>query len=651
MLSSFDVLNHGVTLCALVAVAMALPLAAETTDIANGFVDHGPLSRVAESRGMVCTEDGEGNPVVLVWLFDHRYAYALGVIDAETGEIEEIPRPIDHDCPFASILSSTGRYYSYFGGHFMQFDPKKREFTGVEPGPDRAAMGMTEDPQGVIWAAVYPDCHVLSYNPETGQARNYGPVYEHPSTMYPRYVAADDSGWVYLGVGLAAGQIIMLNAETGEHEPVIPRDEVVGRGRVRVYPDVNGKVYGYAPDPDGEGNQWYELYEGQTTKLEEEPDLERREIITGSQGLKHRQLPNGERVKNLDLVHGRLIVEDPETDETREMEFQLNAEGGAGMGLIATPDGQLVGGTYIPHRSFSYDPAEDEWTRRDCYGQWNTLTVTDNAVYIGCYTEGVLLEWELDDEWVNTTRDNPDSNPQYLQQTRAHPDIGRPYSVVASPDGRTIILAGFPGYGSTGGGLVFFDRETREAEILTHEDLVEWHSTLSLLPLPGGKLLGGTTPLASNGGVQKAEGPSELYILDMDSKQVEWHQAPIEGIERYDDLIMGPDGLVFGTADRGLFFVFDPVKRKIVHQEDLRERFGSTVYQQGPQIFVPTPDGRIYMLFGKGIVQLDPETYETTMVAEAPGNLGNGGAYVDGRLYFGGSHGAHLWSWEVPPAE
>jgi hypothetical protein len=418
-----------------------------------------------------------------------------------------------------------------------------------------------------------------------------------------------------------------------------------------VYRDVNGKVYGYAPDPDGEGKQWYELYDGQATKLDEAPDMDRNNYIAGSQGLKHRDLPNGERVKDLDLVHGELVVENPETDETREMDFELDAEGGAGMSVAATPDGRLVGGTYIPHRSFAYDPADDEWARRDCYGQWNTLAVTDDTVYVGCYTEGVVLEWELNDEWVNTTRDNPDANPEYLKQTRAHPDIGRPYALLAYPDDRTVILAGFPGYGYTGGGLMFYDRQTGDAEVIAHEDIVPWHSTMSLLALPDGKLLGGTTPLASNGGVRKAEGPSELYILDMDSRRVEWHGAPIEGIERYDDLIMGPDGLVFGTADRGLFFVFDPAARDVIHQEDLRETLGSTVYQQGPRIFVQTPDGRIYMLFGKGIAQLDPETYEVTMVAESPGGLGNGGAYVDGRLYFCGSHGAHLWSWEVPEAE
>ncbi|MFO7948639.1 MAG: hypothetical protein R6V19_17690 [Armatimonadota bacterium] len=636
----------------LMAIMIAMPLQAEPEDLGNGFKDHGPLSTVATSRGMVCTEDGDGRAVVLVWLFDHRYAYALGVIDAETGEIEEIPRPIERDCPFSSLLSSEGLYYTYFGGHFMEFDPQQREFTVVQKGPEGAnrARSMTEDDNGVIWAALSNNSDVVSYDPRTGEFREYGSVYEHPSRQFPQSIAADDAGWVYVGIDMAAGQIIMLNAETGETRPVVPRDEVVSKGRysVHVYPDVNGRVYGYVTGSD-EDRQWYEIYDGQSRKLDDKPDIDQKSIITGSQGLKHRELPNGERVKKLDLIEGRLVVENPETDETREMQFELNAEGGAGMGLAATPDGRLIGGTYIPHRFFAYDPGTNEWDRHGCYTQWNTLTVSDNFVYIGTYPRGVLLEWDLEREWVKTVKDNPDSNPRCVAEAKK--DVQRPYAVLAHPDDRHVIMGGMPDYGHTGGGLVFYDRQNETADLLTHEELIPWHFTMTMVALADGKIIGGTATRPANGGVKKAEGPAELYVLDVDSRTIDWHAPLIDGIDSYDDMIVGPEGKVFGTADRGLFFVFDPVERTIVHQADLREEFGSTVFQQGPRIFVQIPDGRIFILFRSGIAELDPNTYEVTMVAEAPGGLGNGGAYVDGRLYFGGSHGAHLWSWEVPPAQ
>jgi len=143
-----------IAIAAMVMLTLGMEMAsAQSRNLGNGFRDHGPFADVTVSRGTVCTVDGEGRNVVLVWLFDNRYAYALGVIDAQTGAIEEIPRPIERDCPFASILSSQGRYYTYMGGHFLEFDPLKREFTVVQEGPSRAAMSMTEDDDGRIWAA------------------------------------------------------------------------------------------------------------------------------------------------------------------------------------------------------------------------------------------------------------------------------------------------------------------------------------------------------------------------------------------------------------------------------------------------------------------------------------------------------------------
>ena len=46
------------------------------------------------------------------------------------------------------------------------------------------------------------------------------------------------------------------------------------------------------------------------------------------------------------------------------------------------------------------------------------------------------------------------------------PEIHRPHRVFAHPDGRTIIMGGAPQYGYTGGGLLFWDRETSPKLVL-----------------------------------------------------------------------------------------------------------------------------------------------------------------------------------------
>lgn len=619
---------------------------AQSTDLGGGFIDHGPFADANISRGIVCTVDGDGRDVVLVWLFDHREGYALAVIDAETGETEEIPRPVHRNSPFASILSSQGLYYTYFAGHFMEFDPRRREFSVVQQGPWRDAFSMTEDDRGVIWAAIYPGADVVSYDPESGEFREWGPISEHPSKQMTRSIAADDLGWIYVGIGLAVGQIFMLNPATGEVGAVVADEQLTDGGDAEVFRAVDGAVYGFAPTLTS-GRQWFALRGGEVTELGAEPEVERKPIIAGDQKLRHLDLPGGGRVRELDLLERRLVVEEPETGETREVAFEISGGGAQAMGVAAAPDGRIVGGTYHPMRSFSYDPRTDEWERRESFGQWNVLAAAGGRVYIGGYGGGDLLEWDPAQEWVRTRLDDPTTNPRVLLRTL--PVIGRPHTMLAHPDGRHIIYGGRPGYGHTGGGLVIYDIEARNARVMTHEDVIRWQSPGGLTALPDGRVVGATTIIPGNGGVQRAE-VAELFILDIDSGQVQWRGAPIPGVTRYDDLITGSDGRVFGIADQTRLFVFDPERREIMRVLDLEPEFGPTVHQQGPRIFIEVPDGRIFVLLTAGIAELDRESAELTIVAPAPDGIepGNGGAYLDGRLYFAG--GVHLLSWPVPPA-
>jgi hypothetical protein len=165
------------------------------------------------------------------------------------------------------------------------------------------------------------------------------------------------------------------------------------------------------------------------------------------------------------------------------------------------------------------------------------------------------------------------------------------------------------------------------------------------LALPDGKMLGGTTIRPGTGGEQKAT-EAELYIMDMATKGLDWHQVVFPGVQEYTDLCLGPDGLVYGMADRKRFFVFDPAHRKVVREENTEVRFGLTNFQQGPRVFVFSPDETMYVLFEKGIARVDPATFSITMLAESPLPIGPGGDIHDGRIYFASA--SHLCSYEIP---
>ena len=610
-----------------------------TEDLGNGFLHHGVATPISYPRGIVATVDGKGRDVVLVWLFDHRGGYALLMIDAETGESEEypVPFPPGGDCPYASILSSHNRFYTHFNSHFVEFDPTKRAFTFCRKTAPQMAMGMTEDDNGVIWSVTYPQCGVVSFNPETREFKDYGHVYRQNWRQYPRYVAADDAGWIYFGIGPTASQIIAFDPRTGRAKPMIPEDERV-KGSGYVVRDLNGKVYGYA-----EKGQWYEFHKGEGRKIAPPERISEKPIITGSQGLFHREFPDGKRIRTCDLVNRVLVVENPETGEVKELSFDYTSEGAHIMGLAVAPNGTICGGTTFPMRFFSYNPETDEWTNRACYGQWNTVARQGDRFFVGGYGGGFLLEWDPSREWVPTQKGKENSNPLFL--TQSAPTINRPHDLLAHPDGRTLVLAGTPGYGYTGGGLLFWDRRTRTATLIEHTDIIPYHSTMSLVALPNGKLLGGTTTAPGTGGERKAE-EAELYIMDMTTKRIEWHKALFPGVQSYTDMCLGPDGLVYGFADRRLFFVFDPAKKDVVHKRDTMAEFGPTNSQQGPRVFVLSPDRKIYILFVKGIARVETGTFKITMLAESPVPIGPGGDILNGRIYF--ASGSHLYSYKIP---
>ena len=235
------------------------------------------------------------------------------------------------------------------------------------------------------------------------------------------------------------------------------------------------------------------------------------------------------------------------------------------------------------------------------------------------------------------------SNPKYLAD--AHPHINRPHDLLAMPDGKMVILAGTPGYGYTGGGLLFWDRTNETFLIRTHRELLPEQATQSLAPLPDGNVMGGSTTRPGTGGELKAK-EAELYILDLTTKKIVWHAPVFPGVQGYTDLCPGPRGLIYGVADQKRFFVFDPRTRRVIYERNTKKSLGLTNSQQGPRVFVATPDGDIYMLFQKGIAQVDPESFAIRLLAASPVTIGPGGDYYDGCIYFG--HGSHLYSWRIP---
>lgn len=614
---------------------------ASAGDLGNGFFDHGVASPNSNQRGVVATTDGNGRNVVLVWLFDHRGTYALQMIDAESGKSEQFIVPFDpnKDAVYCSFLSSKNRLYTLFANHFVEFDPAKRAFTFCKESKPQMTPGMTEDDNGVIWAATYPRCGVVSFNPATQEFKDYGYVYDQNWRMYPVSVAADDSGWIYIGIGVTSSQLLAFDPATGKAKTVLNEADRK-RGYAFVYRDVNGKVYGKAMK-DSKDEGWYELYKGIALNIGTHPTVNAKPYITGSQGLFYKDFPDGTKIKELDLIERRLVVEYPKKNTQQTIRFDYASEGAWVMGIAAAPDGTIAGGTTFPMRFFNYNPKTDKFVDREAFGQFDALACQGDRFYFGVYPSGTLLEWDPSKPWVNT-KAGEETNPKVVAASSLM--THRPHRVLACPDGKTIIMTGTPEYGSTGGGLVFWDRQKKSSLVLKDSTIITDQSTFSIAALPKGKFIGGTTTQPGTGGIRKAT-EAVLYVMDQKSKKVEWHGVVFPGVQEYSDLYLGPDGLVYGITDRKRFFVFDPVKHSVVNQQEVPESFGTTVAKESLRVFIKGPNNETFMLFKNGIAQVEQGSYKLSMKAQSPVPILAGGDYLDGRIWF--ISGSHLCSYKL----
>lgn len=608
----------------------------------EGFTDHGVTSAISNHRGIVATKDKDGNNIVLTWLYDHRGGYELLLIDAKTGKTEEFPMPFDigGDGPFASILSSKNRFYTHFNGHFVEFDPLRKAFTFHSKTMMQMAMGMTEDDNGVIWTVTYPNSGVVGYNPATGEFTDYGYVYKQNWPQYQRCVATDDRGWLYFGVGETASQIVAFNPADRQIKIVLEeRDRQ--HGSAYLYRDRNGKVYGQPAK--GEDDKWMELYDGQVRMIGKLDERNPKLYNSGTQGLFKREFPNGDKIKELDLTSKKLVVVDSTGRNEKSVSFTYSTEGAWTLGAMALADGRIVGGTSFPMRLYTFDPALSKWTDHYINAQLNSMTQHGNTVFFGSYPGGYLLEWNTK---VPTISDSFNSARRDLNPRRvlvAEPSIHRPHRIITLHKGNTVVMAGTPAYGYTGGGLVFWNRKTNAQTSLSDTAVALDQSTMSLVALADGKILGGTTTEAGTGGQKKAA-EAELYLIDPVKKKVSWRERLIKGAQVYSDLYVNKKGLVYGVADWTIFFVFNPKTKKMVYKKDLSAEFGTTTSEQSPRNLIKGEKGKVYLLFVKGIAEIN-SNFSVKWVQKVPFDITAGGDYSKGRLYF--IAGSRLFSYKI----
>ena len=598
------------------------------------FTDHGIGARVAESRGIVATHTSDGRYLVIANALDAGARGYVLVTDVDSEETRQVycPEGVPQSAPYASLLASSGRFYTAQGRVLLELDPVTASWTfHGTPSPEASAyLSFTEAPDGTVWAGAVYRTTLISFDPRTRAMVDHGRLDEEEK--YLRHLAADETGWVYGGVGTARGNIVAYHADSGERRSVVPEAERVTETCV-VLPTVDGAVHGTC------AGRTYRLYAGLASAVEPSAVPPRRPVGNIYWGQRTATFPDGRRVRAYNLPEGWLEVDEPAVQAPRRITFTYDAAGVGITSLGLGPEGVVYGSTAHPMRFLSLDSGTGLLTDHGgiaAIGGGNFCAIASQGdLVIGAqYSHGRLWLYDVTAEW------NPEGgNPRWVAEWPR--DVTRPRTVLAHPDGRHLLMGGFADYGYCGGGIGIYDLQTGEAELLSAaDDLLAGHSPITLVALADGSLVGGTSVDAPGGGHPTAT-EAEVFLLDWPARRVAFRTVPVAGSRHVVSLAPGPDGLVHGLTAESTYFVFDPGSREVVHRASFAA-YGS-VPRHALQL---TAAGSLYAVLGRAILRLGGRDFGHEVLDATPVTATAGGALVADRLYFGA--GARVWSYELP---
>lgn len=618
---------------------------AQGTETPEGFIDHGIAAAISESRGAIATADADGNPIILAMSLDMYKGAArtsLLVIDSRTGETEQYwytKQEASSPANYCLMVSSKQLFYIMLGDVFLEFDIGQRKWTFAKDMQLGTAMSLVEGEDGTIYAGTYPQSHLLAFDPKTREIVHLGQL--DPVEKYPFTLATDPAGWIYAGIGTVRANLVAFNLETKERRQLVKdSDRGTGTGHVREGED--GQIYGQLP-----GKQWLRLHDGKAAPVDEASP--KAPIMNINWGSVFRGFPDGSKLAAFDLPGKTFEVVDADGNKST-LTFDYASGGALITSMIAGPGGKVYGSTCHRFRLFVCDAKTGTveslgGLRKVGGGNFCGLAVLDDTVYGAAYCGGWLYAFDTTKPWQDS--DDENANPRVVAQY--NPEITRPRMALAVPEKGAIVYAGFPGYGHVGGSMAFYDVDTGESTLLTNEEILPGHSTITLRYVAAvegvpARLVGGTS-IAAPGGANPVANTGKLYIMDWESRKVVFDMEPVPGASEVNCIEVGPSGKVYGITNTSQLFVFDPATREIVHTQDLREYGGPL---RPDQSLLLGPDGRLYALLNRTLVEVSTKDYGIQKVASLPLPTTAGLGICEGRVYYG--VGSRVWSYALPEA-
>lgn len=635
-----------------------------------------PISHLNSSNNGLTTT-AAGRPLAL--LVANSSAAVFSAVDANTGEKvfeQEMPN-VGGVLGFATAPDRMVYLATSYRGQVWRFDP---DALSVEPISEEFLFGQTNlrkmavGPDGTVFIGTYPDGLVVSYDPGTGQWTNHGDF--GADITYVQSIAVDGRS-VFAGTAPRA-TVFELDLDTGAKTELPLPAEVANDTNVWGIEAYDGKVFALpvatrsllvhdrasgvwstadtrvafhsmpAPRtvtmPDGTTRR--EVYYVALTPR----TLRGHDLLTGT----HRDLPlpidpsstssidwewadlgvggdfPGASLVGADGIAGKIYAWNPTTNATRIVDGDFAPAYAKIRSVNEGPDGNVYLGGYASAAGLiRVDAGTGERTELVGPAQIEQIGSNGSRLVLGLYGGAQIYDYDTSRPW--------DFGVNPRTSVRLGHEQDRITSIVAVDD-RTTAVSSFPLQGRIGGALALYDHQTRTAEVF--RNVVQDQTPLELVHRDG--LIYGGTGISVGLGTEPTTTEGHLFIFDVATRQVIFSMVPVPGEENVAGLSFDAGGTLWGMT-RNTVFTFDPATRTVTHVERYSDYDDSATYVVGRDLIV-LPD-RLVGHNGREVFEVDPATWERTVIASKNDPGGSAGIGIDrsGRYYY--SYGTHLYRW------
>ncbi|HZT32705.1 MAG TPA: hypothetical protein VFA33_22645 [Bryobacteraceae bacterium] len=534
-------------------------------------------------------------------------------VDPATGSFQVFSNPAPTESGARNmVVGPDGKIYlgTLPNAHLLQLDPRAGKLIdlGRPSQTESYIWDVAVGPDRKIYGATYPQAKLVRYDPATNKLEDLGRM--DPVEQYAHSVAGTGD-FVYVGIGTSKANIAVYQISTGQHREILPADAQVV-AQATVYMGQDGKVYGRVE------SRCFRLEGWTCTPI---PAAEAAPAVANN------RLRDG---RSVTVEDNTLRISDPRGGGITERKFGYQGNTLPVFRVAFGPDDRLYGSTILPIHLVRFDEAQRAFQEIGGLGGgevYSFLTLRGRLL-MGAYSGlAPLMSYDPAQAF------HPGVNPVLVEY--AGQDHGwRPEAMIAGPDGR-VYLGPVAGYGRLGGPLTIWDPATNQ--VTSYPQLVQDQSPVSLAR--AGDLIAGGTTVGGGGGSHPTQTEAKLFLWDPQGARKIFETVPVARARNINDLIAGPDKMIYGIAGQTLF-VFDPATRQIVHTAPVP--FHSAPYNS----VAVGADGGIWGLAREGIFRIDPRTRAATLVASAPRPITAGFDLRGGAIYF--TSEAVLYRYHLP---